>query len=157
MNILGRSARTATVVLGLTAVILSPPAGADIVHLDDVIINGGDSGSLCIGLDCVNGESFGFDTLRLKENNLRIRFQDTSTTSSFPGDDWQITANDSFDGGLEKFSIDHLDSARTPFTIEGNAGNHSIYIDNTGKVGFSTNNPVVELHSVDGDTPTLRL
>jgi len=25
-------------------------------------------------MDCVNNESFGFDTLRLKENNTRIKF-----------------------------------------------------------------------------------
>ncbi|MEO1370030.1 MAG: hypothetical protein AAFX50_22845, partial [Acidobacteriota bacterium] len=48
--------------------------------LDDVII----VGSACAGLDCNNGESFGFDTLRLKENNLRIHFNDTSNSASFP-------------------------------------------------------------------------
>ncbi len=42
-------------------------AWADQVILDDLIVDG----SACIGFDCVNGESFGFDTLRLKENNLR--------------------------------------------------------------------------------------
>ena len=43
-------------------------ASADFVILDDLIVDG----SACIGLDCVDGEAFGFDTLRLKENNLRI-------------------------------------------------------------------------------------
>ncbi|NIM12421.1 MAG: hypothetical protein GTO45_09930, partial [Candidatus Aminicenantes bacterium] len=63
----------------------------DQVILDDLIVDG----SICVGFDCVNGESFGFDTIRLKENNLRIRFVDTSSTASFPSNDWQITANDS--------------------------------------------------------------
>ena len=60
----------------------------DQVILDDLIVDG----SLCVGLDCVNGESFGFDSIRLKENNLRIKVQDTSATASFPTRDWQITA-----------------------------------------------------------------
>ena len=53
---------------------------ADNVIPDDTIIQG----SACIGLDCVNNESFGFDTLRLKENNTRIKFDDTSTSPGFP-------------------------------------------------------------------------
>src|SRR5205823_14163606 len=49
----------------------------DVVTADDAIIQG----SLCVGLDCVVNESFGFDTIRLKENNTRIKFDDTSTRS----------------------------------------------------------------------------
>ncbi len=109
------------------------------------------------GNDCVNGESFGFDTLRLKENNTRIKFQDTSATSSFPSVDWQLTANDSANGGANKFSIDDIDSGRTPFTIEHSAPSHSLYVDDGGRIGLGTSTPVVELHVVDGDSPTLRL
>ena len=125
----------------------------DILHYDDVIIDG----SLCVGFDCVNGESFGFDTIRLKENNLRIKFQDTSNSASFPTNDWQITANDSANGGANKFSIDDTDNGTTPFTIEADAPSHSIYIEDYGRVGFGTSTPVVELHVKDSDTPTLRL
>ena len=60
-------------------------------------------------MDCVNGESFGFDTIRIKENNLRIHAEDTSNTASFPGNDWRLTFNDSSNGGLNKFSIDDVD------------------------------------------------
>ncbi|RMH15512.1 MAG: hypothetical protein D6696_20480 [Acidobacteria bacterium] len=125
----------------------------DQVILDDLIVDG----SICAGLDCVNGESFGFDTLRLKENNLRIKFQDTSSSASFPTNDWQITINDSSNGGQNKFSIDDIDGGRTPFTIEASAPSHSLYVDDGGRIGFGTSTPVVELHVVDGDTPTLRL
>ncbi|MCK7594472.1 tail fiber domain-containing protein [Pseudomarimonas salicorniae] len=125
----------------------------DQVILDDLIVDG----SACIGQDCVNGESFGFDTLRLKENNLRIKFQDTSNSASFPTNDWQITINDSTNGGANKFSIDDIDGARTPFTIEAGARTNSLYVENDGDVGFGTANPVVNLHAVDGNTPTLRL
>ena len=60
----------------------------DVVTADDEIIQG----SLCVGLDCVVNESFGFDTIRLKENNTRIKFDDTSTSAGFPNNDWQLTA-----------------------------------------------------------------
>ena len=121
--------------------------------LDDLIVDG----SACIGQDCVNGESFGFDTLRLKENNLRIKAQDTSATASFPSRDWQITFNDSSNGGANKFSIDDIDGGRTPFTIEADAPSHSLYVDDGGRIGLGTNTPVTEIHIKDGDTPTLRL
>lgn len=121
--------------------------------LDDLIVDG----SLCVGQDCVNGESFGFDTIRLKENNLRIKFQDTSNSASFPSNDWQITINDSSNGGANKFAIDDIDGGRTPFTIEAGAPSHSLYVDNGGRVGIGTSNPVVENHIVNGDSPTVRL
>ena len=125
----------------------------DFLINDDLIVDG----SACIGFDCVNGESFGFDTLRLKENNLRIKFDDTSVAASFPRNDWQLTANDSANGGASKFSIDDISGGRTPFTVEANAPSHSLYVDNGGRVGFGTSTPVVDLHVRDGDTPTLRL
>ncbi len=121
--------------------------------LDDLIVGG----SICAGLDCVNGESFGFDTIRLKENNLRIKFQDTSNSASFPSNDWQITANDSSNGGQNKFSIDDIDGGRTPFTIEARAPSHSLYVDDGGRIGLGTSTPVVEMHVVNGDSPTIRL
>ncbi len=128
-------------------------ASADQVILDDLIVDG----SACIGQDCVNGESFGFDTIRIKENNLRIKAQDTSTTASFPTQDWQITFNDSSNGGANKFSIDAISPiARTPFTIEDNARANAIYVDGSN-VGFGTSTPVVNLHVRSGNTPTLRL
>ncbi|SQH77459.1 conserved exported protein of unknown function [Shewanella benthica] len=128
-------------------------AHADQIILDDLIVDG----SACIGFDCVNGESFGFDTLRLKENNLRIKFQDTSSSASFPSNDWQITINDSANGGANKFSIDDIDSGRTPFTIEAGAPSHSLFVDDGGRIGLGTNAPVVQMHIKDGNTPTLRL
>ncbi len=137
-----------------TALLLSAGlASADTVHLDDVIVEG----SMCVGLECVDGESFGFDTLRLKDNNLRITAVDTSSTASFPARDWQITFNDASNGGAEKFSIDDITSGRTPFTIEGNAPSHSLYVDDGGRMGFGTSTPEADLHVKSGNTPTLRL
>ncbi|MCP4692473.1 MAG: tail fiber domain-containing protein [Desulfobacterales bacterium] len=129
------------------------PVLEDHVINDDLIVDG----SACIGFDCVNGESFGFDTIRLKENNLRIKFDDTSVAASYPRNDWQLTANDSANGGASKFSIDDITGGRTPFTVEAGAPSHSLYVDDGGRIGLGTSIPSVELHAVDGDTPTLRL
>ena len=126
---------------------------ADFLINDDLIVDG----SACIGFDCVNGEAFGFDTLRLKENNLRIKFDDTSVAASFPRNDWQLTANDSANGGAPKFSIDDITGGRTPFTVEANAPSHSLYVDDGGRLGLGTSTPSVEIHAKSGDTPTLRL
>ncbi|MGH1414377.1 MAG: hypothetical protein ACRBB0_12865 [Pelagimonas sp.] len=144
-----RSLAAGIAALGLTAGI----AQADQVFVDDVIA----TGSLCVGQDCVNGESFGFDTIRLKENNLRIKFQDTSNSASFPTNDWQLTANDSSNGGANKFSIDDIDGGRTPFTIEASAPSHSLYVDDGGRIGLGTSTPIVDLQVVSGNSPTLRL
>jgi hypothetical protein len=139
-------------ILASALVVFTGNVNSDQVILDDLIVDG----STCIGQDCVNGESFGFDTIRLKENNLRIKFQDTST-GSFPSTDWQITANESSNGGLNKFSIEDVTAGRIPFTIEANAPTSSLYVDDGGRVGLGTNQPVVDLHVKNGNTPTLRL
>ncbi len=124
----------------------------DQVIPDDLIVQG----SACVGLDCVNNENFGFDTIRLKENNLRIKFDDTSTTAGFPATDWQLTANDSASGGANKFSIEDITSARVPFTITGGAPTNSIFVDSSGRVGFRTSTPVLDMHAATSNTPALR-
>lgn len=132
----------------------SAPEAMAQVFTTDVIVQG----SLCTGLDCVNGESFGFDTLRLKENNLRIHFQDTSTSASFPTRDWRIRINDTANGGDNFFAVEDSDLGTVPFRIESGAGNNALHVDASGgNVGMGTGTPVVELHISDGDSPTVRL
>ncbi len=125
----------------------------DIIHNDDVII----TFSLCVGNDCVNGESFGFDTIRLKENNLRMHFDDTSTSSSFPKNDWRIVINDSSNGGASYFGVEDSTAGRRPFTIEAGAPANTLYVDSAKRIGIGTSTPAVDIHSVSGNTPTLRL
>ncbi len=126
---------------------------ADQVIPDDLIVQG----SACVGLDCVNNENFGFDTIRLKENNLRIHFDDTSTQVGFPANDWRLVANDSASGGSSKFSIEDSTGARTPFTVTAGAATNSIFVDSTGRVGLRTSTPVLDLHINTSNTPSIRL
>jgi hypothetical protein len=124
----------------------------DQVVADDQIVQG----SLCVGLDCVNNESFSFDTIRLKENNLRIKFEDTST-GTFPTTDWQLTANDSASGGQNRFSIEDVTAVTIPLTISGGAPSNSIFVAANGKLGLRTATPVLDIHAVTGNTPAIRL
>lgn len=126
---------------------------ADIVHNDDVII----TFSECVGNDCVNGEDFGFDTLRLKENNLRIHFDDTSASASFPLNDWRVLINDTINGGSSHFSVEDSTAVRVPFRIEAGARNNALVVNSNSNIGVGTDNPVTTVHTVDGDTPTVRL
>ncbi len=128
-------------------------ATKDICHNDDLIVDG----SLCVGFDCTCNYSFGFDTIVLKENNLRIFFDDTSTAASFPRNDWRIVINDSANGGASYFGIEDSTSGRRAFTVEAGAPSHSLYVEDGGRVDFGTSTPTAELHTKDGDTPTLRL
>lgn len=130
-----------------------PDRVKDILHYDDVII----TGSLCVGFDCQNGESFGYDTIILKEHNLRIYFNDTSYAASYPTDNWRITINDSTNGGAGFFSIDDADENRSIFKVESGAPANSLYVEDYGRVGLGTSTPVVELHIKDSDTPSVRL
>jgi hypothetical protein len=125
----------------------------DQVIPDDLIVQG----STCTGFDCVNGESFGFDTLRLKENNLRIHFEDTSASAGFPANDWRIVANDSASGGANKFVIEDSTAARNPVTIEAAAPANALYVDSTGNIGLQTAAPGLDLHISTSDTPAIRL
>jgi hypothetical protein len=146
------STRVIALMLGATF-ITSGKAKADFVIPDDLIVQG----SACVGLDCVDGEAFGFDTIRLKENNTRIKFDDTSTSVGFPNNDWQLTANDSASGGLNKFSIENITTSTVPFTIVGAAPTNSLFVDNIGRIGVKTSVPGLNIHIATGDTPAQRL
>jgi hypothetical protein len=131
---------------------LSNVTAADQVIPDDLIVQQ----SLCVGFDCVNNESFGFDTIRLKENSTRIKFEDTSV-GSFPANDWQLTANDSASGGANKFSIEDITGSKVPFTITAGAATNSIFLDSTGRLGLRTSTPVLDVHISTSNTPAIRL
>jgi len=114
-------------------------------------------GQACIGTDCVDNEFLGDDTQRLKQNNTRIHFDDTSNSSAFPNNDWRIIINDDNDGGTNYFAIEDATAAVIPFRVEAGAPVNALYVEEDGDVGIKTANPVVDLHIVEGNTPTIRV
>ena len=128
-------------------------AMADEVILDDHIVQG----SQCVGQDCNEGEVFGFSSLILKENNLRIFFNDTSASAQFPSTDWQITINDSSNGGAHYFAIEDRTEGVVPFRINRQAPDNSLLVDSSGYLGVGTGAPAHDLHIIDGNAPTIRL
>lgn len=114
-------------------------------------------GSECVGVDCPTSQSFGFNTIVLKENNLRIKFEDTSNSGSFPSSDWTIEANGSANGSTNHFAILDDDNSRVPFKMIAGAPTNSIFLASSGNLGLGTATPAVEVHVANGDSPTLRL
>jgi len=130
----------------------------DEVIPDDLIVQG----SICAGLDCVNSENFGFDTIRVKENNTRIQFDDTSTSAGFPTNNWQIRANSSASGGasflafVDQGATGNSETGTIVFEVDAGAPANSLKVSSTGKVGLRTATPVLDLHINTTDTPAIR-
>jgi hypothetical protein len=131
----------------------------DQVIPDDLIVQG----SLCAGLDCVNNENFGFDTIRVKENNTRIQFDDTSSTTGFATNNWQIRANSSASGGgsflafVDQGATGNSETGTIVFAVDAAAPANSLRVSSSGNVGIGTATPVLDLHANTSDTPALRL
>jgi len=143
---------TASVTAGLS-LMAAAPAQAVFFHVG----SGSIDGSLCVGLDCVASPSFGFDTVILRENNLRLLFDDTSTAASFPRTDWRLTANASANGGASKFVIEDASAGREVFTVTAGARANALFVDSQGDVGIGTSTPATDIDIKVGDSPTVRL
>ena len=130
----------------------------DQVIPDDLIVQG----SICAGLDCVNNENFGFDTIRLKENNTRLQFDDTSSSAGFPTNNWQIRANDSgggsdFLGFVDQGATGNSETGTLVFAVSSGALANSLRVGSNSKVGLRTATPVLDVHANTTDTPAIRL
>ncbi len=131
----------------------------DFVIADDLIVQG----SACVGLDCVDGESFGFDTIRVKENNTRIQYDDTSTSAGFATNNWQIRANSSASGGgsflafVDQGATGNSETGTLVFQVDAGAPANSLRVSSGGNVGIGTATPVLDIHDNATDTPAIRL
>lgn len=135
--------------------IIEEPLPSQVIA-DDLMVQG----SLCVGFDCAATENFGSDTVRIKENNLRIHFDDTSSSASFPNNDWRITVNDQTNGGNNYFSINDATGGLVPLYLAAGAFNNSLYVaaaTGSPRVGVGTSNPNVALHVFGDNSPALRL
>ncbi len=110
------------------------------VYNDNLIVQG----NSCTGTDCINGETFDVATLKLRENNLRIRLQDNGsptqeinltgpdyTLSGIFGDSWNLTGNDSANGGDNYFAFEQ--ALPNPLTrlSDGTAIDYTCYYTGT--------------------------
>lgn len=131
----------------------------DFVIADDLIVQG----SACVGLDCVDGESFGFDTIRMKENNTRLQFDDTSTSAGFATNNWQIRANAQASGGgsflafVDQGATGNSETGTLVFQVDAGAPANSLRVSSGGNVGIGTATPVLDVHANTTDTPAIRL
>ena len=131
----------------------------DFVIADDLIVQG----SACVGLDCVDGENFGFDTIRVKENNTRIQYDDTSTSAGFATNNWQIRANAQGSGGgaflafVDQGATGNSETGTLVFQVDAGAPANSLRVSSGGNVGIGTATPVLDVHANTTDTPALRL
>jgi hypothetical protein len=131
----------------------------DFVIADDLVVQG----SACVGLDCVDGEVFGFDTIRMKENNTRLQYDDTSTTAGFATNNWQIRANSSASGGgsflafVDQGATGNSETGTIVFEVDAGAPANSLRVSSSGNIGLGTATPVLDLHANTGDTPAFRL
>lgn len=139
--------------LVLGAFVFATQAVAVEVIPQDTVVQG----SQCVGFDCASTPEFGYSTIQLKENNLRITFDDTSSTASFPNIDWQLTANDTTNGGRNRFSIEDLTNSSEVFTMMGGAPSYSLFVGQSGDVGVGTDQPDAALHIMRSNSPVLRL
>jgi hypothetical protein len=121
---------SAVTLAATVSLVIAGPASADQAITDDLIVQG----SNCVGLDCVLNESFGFDTLRLKENNTRIKFDDTSIGAGFPSNDWALQANESPNGGANRFMLFDDTAGRVPFSVFAGAPANALVITSAGEV-----------------------
>lgn len=89
---------------------VSPVLVADEVVSGDLIVQG----SQCVGIECVDGEVFEFDTLRLKSAAPQIFFDDTSSSASFPNHDWRLGVTDD---GMMQPPMFYLRNETTGFDV----------------------------------------
>ncbi len=112
---------------------------------------------LAVGADVTPGENLNFISILLKANNLRIKFDDTSISSGFPSNDWQLLANDISSGGANYFAIEDVTSSKVPFKVMAGARTNSLFVSDYGYVGLGTSTPSQAIHINNSNTPGIRL
>lgn len=69
--------------------------------------------NMCVGTDCAAEETLLYPVLKVKENNTRIVFYDSSADAA--GDSWRMVANDSSNGGKHYFKFQSESTAGVVF------------------------------------------
>ncbi len=134
--------------------------GYDTTYVDNYVTNdtlGQDfilKGRLGIGMDCNNGENFGQEQIKLKENNLRLCFDDNSDDDV--NNNWIIEANQSSNGGKNYFAFGDFTDSTYNFVVESQNRTHAAYLLGTN-LGIGTQFPQTQMHLVYSESISLRL
>jgi hypothetical protein len=115
-------------------------------------------GSACIGNDCDNGEAILYDPLKLNDTEIRLFFEDSSTTGGVaPYNDWLIKINDTLAGGASYFAVQDISANTTPFKVAAGAPDNALYVASSGKIGLGTPIPSGNLTIQSNDSPNVYL
>lgn len=113
-------------------------------------------GNNCFGLDCLLNDTYDIGTvLKLRQNNLRLEFNDTSTPT-FPNNDWVIGANDTNIGGRNMFFIQDKTAGKIPFQVMAGAADSAFVLSSNGLRLNVPDGSNYNLHMVSGDSPRIR-
>jgi hypothetical protein len=129
--------------LSILPLFLATITQADTVYETDVIVIGG----TCVGMDCVNGEVFSSDSLKLKENNTRISFGLPDQPGNF-----RLVANNGANGGENRFSIDVNRETSAPVSLNPQEiWGFYASVETDGRLKVSLKPTYVTVDGIDGN------
>jgi len=108
-----------------------PAIGAQVYNSDLVV-----AGSTCTGAGCTNGMTFGFDTLAVTGGNPSVLFDDTSSSASFPTQNWRVGVDNAAPSST--FYIANVDTGATVLAATANGvalGSGSTVVNGAISVG----------------------
>lgn len=86
------------------------------------------NGKFCAGHDCTDGEVVNYGSMKINADAASLVFEDSSTLTGYPSNDWRIVINDTDQGGEDYFAIQDLQTGFVPLRIEAGAGDDSFQI-----------------------------
>ncbi|KMK63997.1 hypothetical protein [Puniceibacterium sp. IMCC21224] len=127
-------------------------ASADFVIADAIA-----TPKLCAGTNCIDGEVYGTEQIKVKGISPRLSFDDlSSNTGGYPFHDWQLLVNDADQFGRNLFAVNNLTLNRMPFAIEGAAPTNALYVAGDGNIGIGTALPASRLHIASPAFPGMK-
>ncbi|WP_299442978.1 hypothetical protein [uncultured Aquimarina sp.] len=120
------------------------------VFIDESIVKN----RVAIGDDVTTGMDFGENDMIMSDDTIGILFRDTSTSASFPPNDWSIQINDIADNGENYFAVNDIDGGRTPFRIMAGASNQSLEINANGSINIGNVVPTEKMEIAGNVTAT---
>jgi hypothetical protein len=152
----------------------STPIWADQVINGDLIVTGDPSGGgLCVGAECMDMEFFvdpmnprppSFDTIRVKSGDPQIHFLDTSSSASFPTNDWRMGITHDIGTGSASFFITDSESGLDVLILQAAdtggvaLGAGSLVVPGAISVGApGTERPIVNVAGGTNDTDAVNM